>query len=69
MSLDGFMADSQGSLDWASAATEPAPMGSRIIPEIGAILTGRGTYDVGMRDPEEERGSHTAARSPGPSSC
>jgi dihydrofolate reductase len=48
MSLDGFMADRNGSLAWMRAASAPAPLGQQLVPEVGAILAGRRTYDVGM---------------------
>lgn len=48
MSLDGFMADRAGSLAWLATCTAPAPMGARLVPTLGAVLTGRRTHDIGM---------------------
>jgi dihydrofolate reductase len=50
MSLDGFLADQHGSVDWLPTDAGPAPMGTALIPTIGAILVGRGTYDAGIGD-------------------
>jgi dihydrofolate reductase len=48
MSLDGFLADRHGSVDWMPTDAGPAPMGTALIPTIGAILVGRGTFDAGI---------------------
>jgi dihydrofolate reductase len=49
MSLDGFMADRDGSLAWFPSDAGPASLGMDLVPTIGAILAGRRTYDVGIR--------------------
>jgi dihydrofolate reductase len=51
MSLDGFMADDRGSLEWMPTDAGPVPMGTDLIPAIGAILAGRRTYDGGITRP------------------
>ena len=39
MSLDGFMADRDGSLAWMAAAdSAPVPLAERLVPTIGAVL-------------------------------
>ena len=48
MSLDGYMADARGTLDWMPRDAGAAPMGTALIPTIGAILAGRRTYDGGL---------------------
>ncbi|HWD61212.1 MAG TPA: dihydrofolate reductase family protein [Humibacter sp.] len=52
MSLDGFMADDRDSLDWGLRDAGGVPMGMAIVPNLGAIIAGRRTYDVGIRDPD-----------------
>lgn len=49
MSLDGFIADRDGSLAWMPADAGPAQMGHDLVPSVGAILVGRRSYDVGIR--------------------
>lgn len=46
ISLDGFMADRDGSLEWFPMDAGPVPMGTDLVPRIGAILTGRRTHDT-----------------------
>jgi dihydrofolate reductase len=49
MSLDGFIADADGRLDWAFGFTGPSPAAVRKITDsIGAVLAGRHGYDLGM---------------------
>ncbi|MDQ2751061.1 MAG: dihydrofolate reductase family protein [Pseudonocardiales bacterium] len=55
MSLDGFMADDHGSLDWMPRDAGSAPMGTALIPTIGAILAGRRTYDGGVDVATDDR--------------
>ena len=57
MSLDGFMADLDGSLAWMAAAdSAPVPLAERLVPTIGAVLAGRRTYDVGISAERPEDG-------------
>jgi dihydrofolate reductase len=47
ISLDGFMADPEGSvIAWLPTDAGPAPMGMGLVPSIGAILAGRRWYDL-----------------------
>ena len=49
MSLDGFIADPDGALDWAFRFPGPSAATVReIIGSIGAVLAGRRGYDLGM---------------------
>jgi dihydrofolate reductase len=49
MSLDGFVADRNGRVDFAlSGYRGPNLVASHIIDNVGAILCGRRTYDVGV---------------------
>jgi dihydrofolate reductase len=49
MSLDGFIADAEGRVDWAFGFGGPSPQEVReIIASIGAALAGRRGYDLGM---------------------
>ena len=50
MSLDGFLADRDGSLAWLPADAVPVPMGTALVPGIGAVLAGRHTYDLGLSE-------------------
>ena len=49
MSLDGFIAGPDHAMDWIFEYAEPNPVVDDVIELIGAILAGRGTYDVGKR--------------------
>jgi dihydrofolate reductase len=51
MSLDGFMADDRGTLEWMPTDGGAVPIGTALIPTIGAILAGRRTYDGGLTKP------------------
>lgn len=46
ISLDSFMADRDGSLAWFPTDAGAMPMGTDLVPRIGAILTGRRTHDT-----------------------
>lgn len=49
MSLDGFIADAEGRVDWAFGFGGPSPQEvGEIIASIGAALAGRRGYDLGM---------------------
>lgn len=49
MSLDGFIADTDGTLDWAFGFPGPSASAvSEIIASIGAVVAGRHGYDLGM---------------------
>lgn len=49
MSLDGFIADTNGTLDWAFGFPGPSAAAvSEIIASIGAVVAGRHGYDLGM---------------------
>ena len=49
VSLDGFIADPDGKLDWAFQFAGPSPEAVReITGSIGAVLAGRHGYDLGM---------------------
>jgi dihydrofolate reductase len=49
MSLDGFIAGPEHSMDWVFEYTTPAEIPD-LIKATGAMLSGRNTYDVGERD-------------------
>jgi dihydrofolate reductase len=51
MSLDGFMADDRGTLEWMPTDAGGVPIGTALIPTIGAIVAGRRTYDGGIARP------------------
>jgi dihydrofolate reductase len=63
MSLDGFMADQDGSLEWMPTDAGPVPMGFGLVPDIGAILAGRRTYDAGISSRPPGGGQHGRANS------
>jgi dihydrofolate reductase len=46
MSLDGFVADKNDTLDCFAGYEGPNPLASEIMANIGAILSGRRTYDI-----------------------
>jgi dihydrofolate reductase len=49
MSLDGFIADTTGTLEWAFGFPGPSAAAvSEIIASIGAVVAGRRGYDLGM---------------------
>jgi dihydrofolate reductase len=47
MSLDGFIAGPGGSMDWMLGFGDEDDEVNELIKSIGAVLAGRGTYDVG----------------------
>jgi dihydrofolate reductase len=51
MSLDGFMADDRGTLEWMPTDAGAVPIGIALVPTIGAILAGRRAYDGGIARP------------------
>jgi|SRR5262245_1772960 len=48
MSLDGFVAGPDDSMDWAFAFGEPTSLGDETMNRIGAILAGRRWYDLAI---------------------
>jgi dihydrofolate reductase len=48
MSLDGFVAGPDDSIDWAFAFGEPTSLGDETMNRIGAILAGRRWYDLAI---------------------
>jgi dihydrofolate reductase len=48
MSLDGFIAGSDDSMDWAFAFGEPTSLADETINRIGAILAGRRWYELAI---------------------
>lgn len=49
MSLDGFIAGPGDSMRWILDYSDPNPEVDELIASIGAILSGRRSYDVGLR--------------------
>ncbi|TWD79130.1 dihydrofolate reductase [Kribbella amoyensis] len=45
MSLDGYIAGPGGDMSWMTEFFAPNPMIGELIPDIGALLVGRTTYD------------------------
>jgi dihydrofolate reductase len=58
MSLDGFMAGPNHEMDWVfeHAGDVPAEITRELIDTTGAILAGRGSYNVGRRSTRPETG-------------
>ncbi|SEF10852.1 dihydrofolate reductase family protein [Jiangella alba] len=50
MSVDGFIAGPEHDMDWVFEQPAPPESSSDVVPRVGAILSGRHTYDVGQRD-------------------
>lgn len=49
ISLDGFLAGPDGDMTWMAAARAlPNPAGWALVPQIGAIVAGRRTHDLGL---------------------
>ena len=49
MSLDGFIAGPDDGMDWVVRFAGPNPVVDQVIQTIGAVLSGRRSYDVGRR--------------------
>src|SRR5256886_7524911 len=49
MSLDGFIAGPDDGMDWIARFADPNPVVDQVIQTIGAVLSGRRSYDVGRR--------------------
>src|SRR5260370_38901419 len=54
MSLDGFIAGPGGSMDWMLGFGDEDDEVKELIKSIGAVLAGRGTYDVGAKQERPE---------------
>src|SRR3954471_24817632 len=56
LSLDGFMAGPDHEMDWVfeHAGDVPAELMQEVIESTGAILAGRGSYNVGRRSTRPE---------------
>ncbi len=50
MSVDGFIAGPEHDMDWVFEQPAPPEAAADVVPRVGAILSGRHTYDVGQRD-------------------
>src|SRR3990170_3434775 len=50
MSVDGFIAGPEHDMDWVFEQPAPPEASADVVPRVGAILSGRHTYDVGQRD-------------------
>lgn len=70
MSLDGYIAGPNHQMDWVFdhefMPDEPIGVVDDIIASTGAILSGRGTYDVGQAGQREETSSAFGGRWSGP---
>src|SRR5216683_2980495 len=54
MSLDGFIAGPGGAMDWMLGFGDEDDEVKELIKSIGAVLAGRGTYDVGAKQERPE---------------
>jgi dihydrofolate reductase len=54
MSLDGFIAGPHNSMDWMLGYEGESAEVDRLVKSIGAVLSGRRTYDVGARHERPE---------------
>src|SRR5260370_15688487 len=54
MSLDGFIAGPGGAMDWMLGFGDEDDEVNELIKNIGAVLAGRGTYDVGAKQERPE---------------
>jgi dihydrofolate reductase len=68
MSLDGYIAGPDDSMDWAFALGQPTSLADDTMKRIGAILAGRRWYDMAIERWTGSRGS-TTAHTKGRSSC
>src|SRR4051794_35462512 len=68
MSLDGFMAGPNHEMDWVfeHAADAPPELTQELIDTTGAILAGRGSYDVGRSSTRRETSAPFGGRWSGP---
>ena len=68
MSLDGFMAGPNGEMDWVfeHAGDVPADQTQELIDTTGAILAGRGSYNVGRTSTRRETAKPFGGRWEGP---
>jgi dihydrofolate reductase len=68
MSLDGYMAGPGGDMDWVFeyASDTPGEVVDQLIETTGAILAGRGSYDVGRRSTRRETSAPFGGRWSGP---
>jgi dihydrofolate reductase len=66
MSLDGFIAGPDDAMDWVFEYTEPSATVEYVKGSIGAILAGRGSYDVGRRDAGKPSGEPSGGWWKGP---
>lgn len=54
MSLDGFIAGPGNSMDWMLGFADENDEVNEVLPQIGAVLAGRHTYDVGASQTRAE---------------
>ena len=69
MSLDGCIAGAGGDMDWVFEYGDDAPRDliQEVIDSTGAIIAGRGSYDVGRRSSGIRRSPSSPATSERPS--
>lgn len=60
VSLDGFIAGPEDTMDWVFEHYQASPMGDAAPARTGAMLVGRRSYDVGSRDKEAGKRSGDA---------
>ncbi len=68
MSLDGYIAGAGGDMDWVFeyGSDVPGDLIQEVIDSTGAILAGRGSYDVGRRSTRPETSKPFGGRWNGP---
>ena len=68
MSLDGYIAGPGGDMDWVFEYGDDVPgdLVQEVIDSTGAILAGRGSYDVGRRSTRRETSKPFGGRWSGP---